>query len=378
MKIYFKKLAFIISLFISHLFFFEIAYSAASQVITDQFYQNPAELCLVNQMQLLIGDLFLDSHLKFSGQSAGGKGIAESKVNNNLPYMLSATRLNKRFVIGLNLTPSTYGHIEWPLDSIVAGVATKTYGIYYRAVMQASYQFTNKLAIGAGINANINSIYELDFVIPHKGNQINKVSGLNDSINVGIYYKINSKFFLTAAYFSPVKAFGFGSSTLNKDINNNFSLNIAEPALAFIGLQQNINEKLFLEEKVYWSQWSILKNINFINTTTGSYIVPTNWRNSWSYQVLTRYSMHEKVAILGSVLYETNVDPTATNNIGYPVSNTVFLSGGLDIKLRSTLSTQLIYGYGTFVPDSKIRNAVSNGSISANVQAVALQFSYKT
>ena len=113
--------------------FDEVAFGVASQIITDMFYQNPAELGLVNQMQLIAGDVFLAPRLEFSGQSTNGIGTAQSKVNDNLPYMLSATRLNDHFVMGLNLTPSTYGHMEWPANSIVAEVATLTYSIYYRA-----------------------------------------------------------------------------------------------------------------------------------------------------------------------------------------------------------------------------------------------------
>ena len=355
----------------------EVAFCAASQIITDAFYQNPAELSSISRMQMMVGDLFLAPRLEFSGQSTNGAGFAQSKVSDNLPYFLSAIRLNEHFVMGLNLTPSSYGHIEWPHDSIVAEVSTKTDVIYYRASMQSSYQLTNKLAIGAGINAEINKLYELDFVIPNKGNQVNKISGLNSSADIGLLYKFNPKLSLTAAIYTPVKAFGFGSSMLNSTRTNNFSLNITQPSVVFIGLQHNISEKWFLEPKVYWSGWGIQKNIDFRNTTTGSVVVPTNWRDTWSYQILTRYATNERIAILGALLYETNVNPTVTNNIGYPVSNSAFISAGVDVSLQKSISLQLMYGYGLFTLKSKIDTSKSNGSVSANTQAAVVQFTYK-
>lgn len=355
----------------------EVAFGAASQIITDAFYQNPAELSLINQMQMIGGDLFLAPRLKFSGQSTNGTGTAQSKVSDNLPYFLSAVRLNERFVMGLNLTPSSYGHIEWPLDSIVADVSTKTDVIYYRASVQSSYQLTNNLVMGAGINAEINKLYELDFVIPNMGNQVNKISGLNISGDIGLLYKFNSKHSLTAAIYTPVKAFGFGSSVLNSTQINNFSLNITEPSVIFIGLRHFLSEKWFLEEKIYWSGWRIQKNIDFKNTTTGSFVVPTNWRDAWSYQVSARYAIHERIAIFGAVLYETNVNPTITNNIGYPVSNSAFISAGVDVSLQKSITLQLAYGYGLFTVKSKIITSKSNGLVSANTQAVIVQLTYK-
>jgi long-subunit fatty acid transport protein len=376
-KINFTKLAGILFFSISLFIVDEAAFCAASQIITDAFYQNPAELSSISRMQMMVGDLFLAPRLEFSGQSTNGAGTARSKVSDNLPYFLSAIRLNDRFVMGLNLTPSSYGHIEWPLDSIVAEVSTKTDVIYYRASIQSSYQLTNKLAIGAGINAEINKLYELDFVIPNKGNQVNKISGLNSSADIGLLYKFNPKLSLTAAIYTPVKAFGFGSSMLNSTRTNNFSLNITEPSVIFIGLQHNLSEKWFLEPKVYWSGWGIQKNIDFRNTTTGSVVVPTNWRDAWSYQILTRYATNERIAILGAVLYETNVNPTVTNNIGYPVSNSAFISAGVDVSLQKSISLQLMYGYGLFTLKSKIDTSKSNGSVSANTQAAVVQCTYK-
>ena len=352
-------------------------FGAASQIINDYFYQNPAELSLTNKIQLMVGDLYLSPQLEFTGNSTNGTGTAQSKVSDNLPYFLSATRLNDRFVMGLNFVPTSYGHIEWPQDSIVAEVATKTYVIYYRANIQSSYQLTDRLALGLGINAEINKLYELDFFIPNMGNQVNKISALNNTVDIGLFYKFNPKTFLTAAIYTPVNTFGFGSSTLNTVVNNNFSLNITEPCLVFIGLQHHLSEQWFLEEKIYWSGWSIQKNIEFINTTIGSFVAPTNWRDAWSFQVSTRYSTTEKIALLGTILYETNVDPTNTNNIGYPVADTVFFSAGLDFNLNKGLSMQALYGYGFFTSKSQINTPLSNGFVSANTQAGVIQLTYR-
>lgn len=226
-----------ISLLINLSFISKDAYGAVSQILNDSFYLNPAELSLVNRGQLLIGNLLVMPELKFNGVTSLGSGETKSKVNDSLPYLLAAYRFSERFVAGVTVTPSSYGHIEWPINSLVKEISTKTKLIYYRIGTQSSYQLSDKLALGVGINLEYNKLAELDFVIPDMGNQINKIRGLNYTGDIGLFYKIDSKTNFTIALYTGVNTFGFGTSSLGDTINNNFSLNITEAAVAFIGLR---------------------------------------------------------------------------------------------------------------------------------------------
>ncbi|WP_028389544.1 OmpP1/FadL family transporter [Legionella fairfieldensis] len=353
------------------------ACGAVDQLLNNNFFQNPAELNLIKQRQLIIGNVFIAPALKFTGTTVSGSGIVRSKVNDSLPYLLTAYRFTDRFVIGLNITPSGYGHLDWPVDSIVAAQSTITRLFYYRIGAQSSYQLTDNLAIGGGFNLHYNKREELDFVILNKGNQINKVNGINYSGDVGLYYKLTPRNYLTMMIYTPVNTFGYGTSSLGPTTVNNFALNIREAAVAAIGLQHPINNKWFLEEKIYWSGWSIEKEINFINTTTGNTTIPAKWRDTWSFQGITRYVTTDNTALLGAIIYETNAAPISTNAIGYPLAAFGSISAGLDLTLKKALSTQLVYSYGRFLPKAKIANALSYGSISAKTQAGVLQFTYK-
>ncbi len=379
MNVTFLKSAVITSIIINLISFGERAYCAVDQLLNGNFYQNPAELSLIDEIQLMGGNLFITPTFKFTGTSAGGTGSATSNVTNYLPYLLTAYRVTDRFVVGFNITPSGYGHLDWPMDSIVVNDSTVTNLLYYRAAIQSSYQLTDKLALGVGLNLEENYLAELDFVIPNQGNQINKARGLNYTADIGLLYKFNPRNTLTMAVYSPVdNKLGYGSSVLNTTVSNNFSLNLAEAAVAFVGLQHQLTDKWFLEEKVYWSGWSILKNIYFTNTTTGTYVTPTNWKDVWSYQGSTRYAITEKIALLGSAIYETNPTTVATNQLGYPLSDSASGSIGLDLSLQKKLSTQIVYSYGTFISKSPINTSGSKGSVTANSHAVILQLTYKT
>lgn len=353
-------------------------FTAVDQILNSNFFQNPAELSLVKKMNLIIGNIFITPKFKFIGMAYGNTGSAVSKVQNSLPYLLGDYRFTDKFVLGVNMTPSGYGHLQWPFDSIVIYDSTTTKLVYYRIGVQTSYQFTEKLALGAGINLQYNKLGELDAVIPGKGNQINKVSALNYTIDGGVYYKINSRNFLTAAFYSAVHRPGHGTSTMADTTVYNLFMTVTEGPVAYIGFQHQVTEKLFLEEKVYWSGWSIQKYLFFTNTTTGNRVAPTLWKDTFSFQISTRYAIDEKVALLGSLMYETNPGgPVVTNSIGYPLAATGAVSTGLDYSFLKNFSVQLLYGYGSFIPNAKINNANDKGIVTANSQAVVLQLTCK-
>ena len=355
------------------------AYGAATQILNDNFFPNPAELSLVNKEQLIGGDFLIIPKFKFSGTALAGTGTATSRVVDNLPYLLTAYRLSDKYVIGLNFTPSGYGHLDWPQNSIVANNGTVTHVLYYRGAGQVSYKVNDSLSIGAGINLEYNKLAELDLVIPGFGNQVNKVTGINYTIDLGVFYNLNAKTSITLAYYSPVNnQKGFGTSSLNGVVNNNLTLNFTEATVIYGGVKRVLTEQWFFEGKIYWSDWTVQKNIYFVNATNGTYSIPTDWKQTWSYQLSTRYAFSERYALLAGALYETNPTPLSTNAVGYPLAATGSVSLGLDLSVISNLSMQVIYGYGQFIPNSKIdSSSQGSGNIAGNFNVVAIQLTYK-
>lgn len=83
------------------------------------------------------------------------------------------------------------------------------------------------------------------------------------------------------------------------------------------------------------------------------------------------------MALLNSLIYETNPAPVSTNAIGYPLSGAGSLSMGLDVMLQKNFSSQFIYSYGEFLPHAKINSGGSKGEIPGQFQAAIVQFTYK-
>lgn len=51
------------------LFFQNSAYAAVYQILSDYFYQNPAELSQIHETQLILGNIFAIPSMKFNGQT---------------------------------------------------------------------------------------------------------------------------------------------------------------------------------------------------------------------------------------------------------------------------------------------------------------------
>ena len=219
-----KYFKFIIGILI--FFFWGISYAAVYQILSDYFYSNPAELNLINETQLILGNVFVIPRMGFNGQTPLGIGTANSKANNSLPYVLTARRFSDKWVIGFNVTPSGYGHINWGDDSIVSKSSTVTNMLYYQFGLQSGYQFNDKLTLGAGLNVEYNKFAELNYITPPLGNQVNKIeNGVNYVGDFGIYYKINAHNYFTGAVYTQVSTYGHGISTLGPIVSSDFSLN---------------------------------------------------------------------------------------------------------------------------------------------------------
>jgi len=216
------------------LFFNNPTFAAVYQILNDYFYPNPAELTVVNDTELVLGNVYAVPSFEFNGETSSGQGTANSKANNSLPYILTAHRFTDKFVLGFNVTPSGYGHIDWPEDSIVANLSTQTEILYYQLGLQSGYQFNDKLSIGVGFNVEYNKFAELNYTVPSLGNQVNKIkNGINYVGDVGVYYKINSHNYLSSAIYTQVSTYGNGFSTLGPLVSNDFSLNILQALIAY-------------------------------------------------------------------------------------------------------------------------------------------------
>jgi len=65
-------------------------FCAVDQILSDNFFMNPAELNLINKLQLIGGGVIINPSFFFRGNSYEQYGMAKSDATDFLPYLLSA------------------------------------------------------------------------------------------------------------------------------------------------------------------------------------------------------------------------------------------------------------------------------------------------
>lgn len=351
--------------------------AAVTEMLGDTFFGNPAELTLTPKMKITAGTMYANTILDFKGTHLGNDGSAKSRANDYLPYVLLGYRYNDKLVFGFNVTPRGYGHLKYDPNSLVSSSSIETNILIYEISPRVGYQLTKTLAVGAGLDIFHSRKVDLSNDVIGQGILVNSSNGTRVGADIGLFYKLNPKNFLSLAFFSPAIFQTTGISYINTNVTHSYSQLYQDAAVTYLGLTHILNAKWTLFEKIYWSGWSIKKRFYFKNTIIGSYIVPADWKDTWSFQLGSRYAVNSCLGVLGVVNYDTNpVGSSAKNYVAYPVGSAAAFALGVDWTLQKDLTALLAYGYVWFVPKVPIRTTIDQGSISLSSNSITLQLTY--
>lgn len=352
-------------------------FASGGQLLNSTFFPNPAAISSINNFEFIGGNLFFVPTLSFTGTSYGKVGSAQSSVYDPIPYLYVHYRLTDKWVIGINMLPSVYGDLLWPADSIVSTASVITNVLYYRSGILASYQITPDLSFGMGINLERNYL-EVAFMDPLLGFERNKSAGYHYVSDFGLKYRINSKDSVSIAYYTPVHYYSRGVSRASNIANYNYATLNANAAVSFVNFNHIVNELWNLKSTIYFSKWNIKKRSVFYNTVSGSEVLPTYWRNVWSFLFASQHILSDKISFAWDVLYETNpVSKFSYNYVGFPLASALNFSANFEFNVYKNIFVKVIGSYGTFAPNARINNANNYGVMSANIYTGALEGTYK-
>lgn len=359
------------------LFFAAKTFAAGGQLLNSTFFPNPSAITNINTFEFIAGNLFFVPTLTFNGISHGKTGTAYSSVYDPIPYMYTNYRINDKWVVGLNMIPSIYGDLSWPIDSVVARSSIMTDVLYYRSGVLTSYQITPDLALGFGISLE-RVFSQITFMDEKFGFQRNKSSGYDYVADFGFNYKLNSKDLISLAYYTPIYKFVRGLSNAGEVKNYNYTALKVDASVVFFSLDHVVNDYWTLNGAVYFSKWSVYKYFIFCNTVSGDFVFPAYWKNVWSFLLTSKHNISDKSIFTWQVLYETNPSYSAKYNyVGFPLSSALNFSAGFEYNFYKNFYVNIIGSYGTFAPNARINNASTYGSVSANIYTGVLEGSWR-
>jgi long-chain fatty acid transport protein len=377
MNINFKYFFILLTIAVSHLS--QTINGSAIHVLAGLNYENPAALNRVKHCEIILGDDYVNTRLRFRGTSFGVSGKAISSVHDHLPYGQIAYRINDKIVLGVAYLQYVYGNIKWGADSLVRFASTQTTVNSYKIATRLSYQLTEKLAVGFAFDINRNYNFQLNFAVPGLGNVRNRsLTPIYFGYDFGIFYVINPDTFLnTAVYVTSKNVKQHGTSSSQSGLkNDNYSIHGADCLECYVQLIRNVTEKFLIAGKVTYSKWNIEKHLDFTNTVIGDINVPTVWNNSWTIECAGQYKINDTWSLIAAGEYVTNFSKTRYNALGYPGGDVLSGVAGFSTKVNECLTAQLLYVHGIFIPEAKIDDANNKGRISLNNNILALKLTY--
>src|SRR3990167_4667528 len=352
-------------------------FAAGGQVLDSSFFPNSAELTTVNHFEFVGGNIFFVPQFTFKGTSHGQDGTAHARVYDPVAYVYSKYRITDKFVVSAHLIPSLYADVSLPANSIVAHTSILTDVLNYRGGIQVGYQATPDLSLGVGGNIERISL-QLSFLTNNLGQQIDKNASYFPLYDLGLYYKLAPKTYMSLVYYSPVYGLGHGVSKAHNVINHNYVALNVDASVIYIGLKHNINDWWQIHGKVYFAKWDVAKNFLFYNTVSGDIIKPAYWRNVWTFLVNNQYTLSDKTLLDVEFSYETTpVSRVEYNYVGFPISAIINFNVAMSYKVYENTYVQLKYSHSSFAPNTLVRYDGTHGTVSANMNAAVLQGAYK-
>lgn len=323
---------------------------------------------------------FLKSKYEFSAGMSGvfssntfqkeSPSIYETSSDNPMGtpfYFYGANRVNDKIVVGLSIT-SPYGNsLSWDSDwdgrYLIQDIALKA--IFIQPTL--SYQFNDKLSIGAGFVAAYGAV-DLNKGIPMQNATMEGSVNLTGDTwsygyHAGVTYRATDKFTLGLDYRSKiVMKMEAGEANFNvpdalkSDAafpeGNTFDAELPMPTNITLGLGYQLNEKWLVAADLQYVGWSDYESLDFDFANNTAVLADSenarNYENTLIVRLGTEFTLSPKWQFRAGAYYDPTPIPENYLTPETPGTNKVGLSAGLSWNIIEKLSfdASLLYIHG--------------------------------
>lgn len=363
-------------------------------------YSNPADLIyLVKDMQFIAGDILASPTITFNGTvtvpspipglgtPVTTTGSSSNQGNFYLPYGRFAKRLSERWVLGVDVTEPFREDIEYSSNSAVRYSSTLSRINSTNVAPSLAYQFAgklSKLSLGLGfdalyMSANLNQQYPAIssfFGVP--GNDLAITNYANDwayGWHAGLNYHAFRGTFLGLSYFSSITPKLTGTSTFTGFANNQgLSSTSTLPPTSNFTLTQFLSEKFLVQSRIFYTQWNTIQQIVLLNTAgpNSTATIPTNYRNTWRFELRSHYDVTPKTAVQGLLGYDQSPTNNADRSTRLPEVDRYIVGVGGEYKLTKAVGIMFNYAHAFSAGTPTLNNVDPNsGTITSGTANVA-------
>ncbi len=354
-------------------------------------YSNPADLpLLVKDTEIIIGNYYVIPSVKFNGTVAvadpfGVNNITDTgstknttNSNYNLPYGRYAKRINKQFVVGIDITQPFKSFLQYANDSLVRYAVTANNIQTIDFAPNLAYQFCGpleKLSIGVGLNI---ARFDADLTQQFPSLTVPFGSAPDATISnhalawtygghLGATYHLFEGTLLGLSYYSQLSPIAKGTSGYTGFPNNTHLRAVVNlPATTTLAFTQYFREDWPVQLQLHYTQWNRLKRV-FINNTSGptiSSVLNFDYKNTWEVDLGTRLDIMPKVILGGFISYDQTPTNTIDRTLGLPEVNQVTLSFLAGYKITKSTTLELSYAHVFMVSSVPLNNFDANTGVT--------------
>ncbi len=313
-----------------------------------------------------------------NGKDAGGTVL--------IPAFYWAYALDASTRVGLGVSPTFGNETDYGFDFIGRNSA------YYANIKQINvnpsiaYKVSDQLSVGFGINYATNES-EFKNGVYGVANSIATTKGKDSAFgfNAGVILKPDADTRLALTYRSELRFTLDGTQTFSPQFapNKNITAKLTTPSQVSLAAARKISDTTELLADLTWTGWSVVKNLDIVDKSTGSITsISYNFRDTMRFGLGANYQYSDSVKLRFGTAYDQGVvksPPDRTMTL--PDSDRIWLAVGARYTLDRNNSLDIGYSHVFFADATTAR--VVNGAQTVKgkwtdnrVDMIAVQWNY--
>lgn len=393
--------------------------AAAGDDASTIFY-NPAGLVLVPGSDLSVGIHLASPSIRFrntnsthlTGQPLTGGEGGQAGDALPIPNLYLSRQFTDRLWGGIGLFAPFGLSVSYDPTWVGRYHAVKSELLSLDINPTLAYQVTDKLSIGAGVNAQYVKAElsnAIDFgtifaslgapgAVPQQNDGYVTFKGDSWSwgYNLGVLYRFTYQTRVGIAYRSAVEHTLHGNADFSgvpspnptgRFLDSGVRSKVTLPDSLSVSLWHDVNDRFAVMGDITWTNWSRFQElrIRFDNPSEADAVTTQQWEDTLRYSLGARYRTGAWQLRAGVAYDETPVPDPALRNPRIPDNDRTWLSGGVGYKISEALSLDLGYAH-LFVKDAAIRKTATgedrfrgalSGSFRSSVDIISSELSWR-
>jgi long-chain fatty acid transport protein len=332
-------------------------------------YSNPAALVRLNHQQLVIAPIGILGNTKFTGSTVSppppfplaSNGSATSRIGAFMPSLYYASPKWHKLVFGFSETVPFALGTSYAKDAITRYLSTRTQIVVIDLSPSVSYEVTEKLSVGLGLDAarlafTSNNMVRSPFPGPDFESQ-NHLSGWGFGWHGGVLYDVLPKTRIGASFNSMMMFHSYGDSesytTFGTFRTTNQKAFAGLPARTQLSIHQDIDSRWAVMGTVFYTNWTTFQKLTLRNVIlpgggTTAITIPFEYHNTFDYSIGASFKATDKWLLRTGLQWMNTPSNNRDRGVADPIGSAIIWGLGAHYQQNATLGYDMSVGHSFF------------------------------